>query len=78
MLASLALAIALNQPAAAAPAAEDRICRSFASTGTRTLTRVCLNQQDWAAVKAETDEQRLRQRPVIDTRRPGPLGRSRS
>ena len=79
MLATLALALVLNQPAPAAPAAEQRVvCRSLSETGTRTLTRVCLTPDDWAAAKAEADERRARHRPVIDTRRPGPLGRGRS
>lgn len=79
MLATLALAVVLNQQAPASPAAEERVvCRSVAETGTRTLTRVCLTPDAWAATKAEADERRARHRPVIDTRRPGPLGRSRS
>lgn len=79
MLATLALALVLNQPAPATPAAEQRVvCRSLSETGTRTLTRVCLTTDDWAAAKAEADERRARHRPVIDTRRPGPLGRGRS
>jgi hypothetical protein len=76
VLATLALALVLNQPASAAPAAwEQVVCRSLSETGTRLLTRVCLTPDAWAAIKAERDERRARQRPVIDNRRPGRIGR---
>jgi hypothetical protein len=75
MLATLAFALMLNQPAPATPAADQIVCRSLSETGTRLLTRVCLTEGDWAALKAEADDRRSRNRPVIDRRRPGPIGR---
>ncbi|MDQ8029404.1 MAG: hypothetical protein REJ23_11805 [Brevundimonas sp.] len=77
MLASLALVLALNQPAAVPASAADAqvVCENLPRSGSRLTTRVCLARADWAALKTQAEERRAHNRPVIDNRRPGPVGR---
>lgn len=72
MLATLALAVALNQPVPVAPAADQTVeCRYQTVAETRIPARVCMTVTDWATLKARTEANRARHRPVIDNRRPG-------
>ena len=77
MITVLAIALLMNQTPGAMPRNTDRVsadrlvCRNEPQAATRIPKRVCRTGMEWNDLREAMEQERIRVRPVIDSRSPG-------